>query len=257
MGERGDKVKTRWYSDRVKREVTLVRWGVIGQPVLLFPTAGGDAEEIERFHIIDVLAPLLDAGKIKIYSCDSVAGKALLSREGSARHQMWLQNQFHQYVRHEVVPAIRLDCRTPDIELWAAGASIGAFHAAAVLCRFPDLFARAIAISGTFDLRRFYDAQPHDFTNDFWVSSPLHFVPTLGGKHLEVLRTRYCLIPSGEGRAEDIGESWNLARVLGRAGIPNRVDSWGPEWHHDWVTWRRMLPQILDAWTRDPGQAGS
>ncbi len=27
----------------------LVRWGTYGQPVLLFPTAGGDAEEIERF----------------------------------------------------------------------------------------------------------------------------------------------------------------------------------------------------------------
>ena len=53
-----------------------------------------------------------------------------------------------------------------------------------------------------------------------------------------------------EGKAEDIGESWNLANVLGRKGIPNRVDSWGPNWHHDWVTWRKMLPQILDEWTR-------
>ena len=54
----------------MQREVTLVRWGTVGQPVLLFPTAGGDAEEIERFQMIDVLAPLLDAGKIKVYSCD-------------------------------------------------------------------------------------------------------------------------------------------------------------------------------------------
>ena len=71
-----------------------------------------------------------------------------------------------------------------------------------------------------------------------------------------MLRTRYILIPSGEGRAEDISESWNLANVLGRQGIPNRVDSWGPDWHHDWVTWRRMLPQILDEWTREPAEAG-
>ena len=95
MGNRGDKIVARWWSERVHREVTLVRWGTVGQPVLLFPTAGGDAEEIERFHLIDALAPLIDAGRIKIYSCDSVAGRALLAREGSARHQMWLQNQFH------------------------------------------------------------------------------------------------------------------------------------------------------------------
>jgi len=251
MGERGDKIVARWYSERVQREVQLVRWGSLGQPILLFPTAGGDAEEIERFHLIGALAPLLDAGRVKIYSCDSVAGKALVSREGSSRHQMWLQNQFHHYIRNEVAPAMRADCKSPDIDLWTAGASIGAFHAIAAVCRFPDVFTRALAMSGTYDLRRFYDAQPYEFSDEFWVSSPLHFVPGLGGHHLDVLRSRFILLASGEGKAEDIGESWNMASVLGRQGIPNRVDSWGSDWHHDWVTWRRKLPQILDAWTRE------
>ena len=253
MTSRGDKITTRWRSERLERDVALVRWGTIGQPVLLFPTAGGDAEEIERFHLITVLTPLLDAGRIKIYSCDSVAGRGLLTREGSARHQMWLQNQFHQYIRHEVVPAIRVDCKSPEIDVWAAGASIGAFHAVAAVCRFPDVFTRALAMSGTYDLRRFYDARPDEFSDEFWVSSPLHFVPTLAGRHLDVLRTRHVHIASGEGRAEDIGESWNLAKILGRARIPNRVDSWGPDWHHDWVTWRKMLPQYLGEWANRNG----
>lgn len=247
MAIRGDKLVSRWRSERVEREVTLVRWGTFGQPVLLFPTAGGDAEEIERFQLIDALGPLLDAGRIKIYSCDSVAGKALLAREGSARHQMWLQNQFHYYVRHEVLPAIRMDCKS-DLEVWTAGASIGAFHAAAAVCRFPDVFSRALAMSGTYDLRRFFDA--HEFSDEFWVSSPLHFVPGLAGRHLDVLRTRYIQLSSGEGKAEALWESWALGNALGRQGIPNRVDSWGPDWHHDWITWRKMLPQILDEWTR-------
>jgi esterase/lipase superfamily enzyme len=246
---RGDKAVTRWRSERLEREVTLVRWGSFGQPVIVFPTAGGDAEEIERFLMIDALAPLLDAGRIKVYSCDSAAGQALLAREGSARHQMWLQDQFHRYVRHEVVPAIRADCKS-ELEIWAAGASIGAFHSVAMVCRWPDVFARALAMSGTYDLRRFFETGPNDFSDEFWVSSPIHFVPTLEGRHLDVLRTRFILIPSGEGRAEDIGESWRLANLLGKKGIPNRVDSWGPEWHHDWPTWRAMLPKYLDEWTR-------
>jgi esterase/lipase superfamily enzyme len=33
--------------------------------------------------------------------------------------------------------------------------------------------------------------------------------------------------------------------ALGAKGIPNRVDSWGPQWAHQWPTWRRMLPQYL------------
>jgi len=53
-------------------------------------------------------------------------------------------------------------------------------------------------------------------------------------------------LPSGEGDYEDIGESWRMASVLGAKGVPNRVDPWGPEWRHDWVTWRAMLPKYLD-----------
>jgi esterase/lipase superfamily enzyme len=56
---------------------------------------------------------------------------------------------------------------------------------------------------------------------------------------------------SGEGKAEDISESWRLAAVLGAAGIPNRVESWGPDWPHDWITWRKMLPQTLAQWLRE------
>ena len=238
---------SRWYSERLGCETTLNRWGVTGQPVLIFPTAGGDAGEIERFQMIRALEPLLAAGRVKIYSCDSVAGRVWFNQEGSPEHRMYMTHQFHQYIKHEVVPAIRKDCRSDDIGIWASGASIGAFHAVAVTCRFPDMFHRALGLSGTYDLMRFIDrSEPTDY---FFVSSPLHFVPTLAGRHLDVLRTREIRLASGEGKWENIGESFRLAKVLGKMGIPNWVDSWGPNADHDWVVWRAKLPAYLDAWT--------
>ena len=54
---------------------------------------------------------------------------------------MWMVNQFHQWVKHEVVPAIRMDCGGADVPIWTAGASIGAFHAAAVVCRETAVMA--------------------------------------------------------------------------------------------------------------------
>lgn len=242
-------VKSTWRSERLGCEATLARWGHFGQPVLIFPTAGGDCEEIERMLVIRVLEPLITAGRIKVYSCDSVAGRVWFGQEGSPQHRMWMQHQFHQYVKHEVVPAIRKDCQKDDIEIWASGASIGAFHSVAVVCRFPDLFTRALAMSGTYNLMRFIEVK--DYTEEYFVSSPLQFVPTLAGRHLDVLKQRFILLASGDGRAENMGESWAMANVLGRQGIPNRVDPWGPEWHHDWPTWRAMLPKYLDEWTRD------
>jgi esterase/lipase superfamily enzyme len=231
----------------MEREASMARWGETGQPVLLVPTAGGDAEECERFLMIQALEPLLAAGKVKLYSCDSLAGQAWFSREGSPPHRMWLMNQFQQYVRHEVVPAIRMDCRTPDIPVWVAGASIGAFHAVALTCRWPDVFERALAMSGTYNLMRFIETD--HMTHDMWVASALSFVPSLDGVHLDVLKTRHLTLASGQGANEDLGESWAMANALGAKGVPNRVDPWGHEWPHDWVTWRAMLPKYLGDWT--------
>jgi esterase/lipase superfamily enzyme len=240
--------KMRWYSHRLNTESTLARWGTTGQPVLVFPTAGGDAEEIERFLMIRVLEPLLTAGRIKLYSCDSVGGQAWFDKSKSPEHRMWMQHQYHQYIKHEVVPAIRRDCKSDDIGIWSAGSSIGAFHAAAVVCRFPDMFHKALAMSGTFNIMKWIERP--DPTEHFFVSSPMFFVPKLAGRHLDTLRTRHIQFASGEGKWEDINESWRLARILGEKGIPNFVDSWGPDWHHDWVTWRAMMPKYLDEWTR-------
>ncbi len=237
------KERRSWFSHRLNQEVAVARWGHYGMPVLIFPTAGGDAEEIERFHIVAALAQHLEQGKIKIYSCDSVAGRTMLAEEGSPQHRMWIMNQFQEFVRQELVPWIWDDCRTPGLGIATAGASVGAFQALAAVCRYPDVFTRALCMSGTYDLLRFLQAPP---TADFWYASPLHWLGDFHGEeHLAKLRQRFVLLASGEGRSEDIGESWRVANVLGAKGVPNRVDSWGPEWHHDWPTWRNMLHEYL------------
>ncbi|MGA1526155.1 MAG: hypothetical protein ACO4CZ_19495, partial [Planctomycetota bacterium] len=75
------KVSSTWYSHRAGRDITVSRWGAVGTPVLVFPTAAGDAEEGERFHLVDAVAPLLEAGRAKIYSVDSIAGQSWLQHD--------------------------------------------------------------------------------------------------------------------------------------------------------------------------------
>src|SRR5215469_7410921 len=71
------RVRERWFSERLQTDVTVVRWGVLGVPVLVFPTAGGDAEEIERQGLVNACGPLLAEGRVKLYSVDSVAGASI------------------------------------------------------------------------------------------------------------------------------------------------------------------------------------
>jgi esterase/lipase superfamily enzyme len=232
-----------WYSERVQRWVRVVRWGHWGTPVLVFPTAGGDPEEIERMGLIDALKPLLEAGRIKIYSLDSIAGRAWLMRL-DPRHCTWLQNQYDALVYHEVIPAIRADCRSSDIEIISAGASIGAFNALATLCRHPDAVRVAIGMSGTYDLSPWLRGH---FDDDIYFASPWHYLANLGeGLQLDRLRRRFVLLAYGGGRWEAPDENWHMADVLGAKGIPHRVEAWGPEWDHDWPTWHRMLPHYLE-----------
>ena len=70
-----DKAIERWRSDRMQQDITLARWGHFGVPVLVFPTAGGDAEEVERHHLVGHLERLVEDGRIKVYSCDSVPAR--------------------------------------------------------------------------------------------------------------------------------------------------------------------------------------
>jgi esterase/lipase superfamily enzyme len=232
-------------SRHVGRDVLVARWGWWGKPVLLFPTAGGDAEECERFKMIQVLRPLIEAGRVKVYSCDSVGGQALTQRRDHPPG--WyprMQNLFDRFVSEEFVPWIRRDCESADIGIVTAGSSIGAFNAAAAVCRHPDAFETAIAMSGTFDVSKWME--PGDLDLEFYFTSPIHFLPNLPeGPQLSKLRTRFLLIPTGEGDYEDPAQSWRLAKVLGSRGIPNRVDLWGPTYRHDWNTWREMLPKYL------------
>ena len=232
----------RWYSPRVQTDVTVVRWGHFGTPVLLFPTAGGDAEEAERFKLIHVLQPLIEEGRIKVFSCDSVAGRAWSAGQPPL-HCAWVQNCFDGFVYRELVPAIHADCGGEQVPIITAGASIGAFNALASICRHPDVFAKAICMSGTYDMQSWLKGA---WSEEFYFSSPMHFLPNLGeSEQLALLRGRLIVMPTGEGRWEDPSHSWRMAEVLGAKGIPNRVDPWGKEYDHDWPTWREMLPKYL------------
>lgn len=233
-----------WHSPRLEQSVGMARWGHWGQPVLLFPTAGGDACEVERMGLIDALRPMIDAGRIKVYSLDSVAGRALAKKEGSPEHRCWLLKQFGEYVAQEAVPAIKDDSGGAVAGIVASGASIGAFNAVSVLCRYPDHFRAAIGMSGTYELSGLLDYAGNE---DYHLAAPIRFLPDLvHAPTLERLRSRRVLLAHGQGRWEDPSQSWSMADRLGEKGIPNRVDAWGLEHDHDWPTWRQMLPCFLD-----------
>lgn len=234
-----------WRSEPLGREAGVAVWGRSGAPVILFPTAGGDAREVERFGLVSALEPLVEAGWIRVISCDSVPGRALLAEPDLTPERFAeLLYRFDVFVYHELVPWIRSLEGDGGEELVAAGASLGALHALVALCRHPDVFREAICLSGKYDLEDYFEgAEP---PLDFHYASPLHFLPYLeDADHLALLRRRFVRLVCGRGRAERPEYAYRVASVLGQKGVPNRVDAWGPDWHHDWSSWRATLPIYL------------
>lgn len=249
------KHKITWRSPALGgREITFARYGIEGTPLLLFPTAGGDAEEPERFHLIDAVGDFIKDLRLKVYCVDSIAGQAWVKECETLADAARAQNRFDECLYREVAPAIHRDCGGDAGLIWTAGASIGAFNALALTCRHPDVFGTAICMSGTYNMDKFLPGQK---TRDYYASSPLDFVGDLEGKHLELLKERFILLAHGQGDYEEPEQSWKVERVLGPKGIPNRVDAWGKEWRHDWVTWRKMLPQFLGELLPQKAEAGS
>ncbi len=62
---------TSWFSPALQKEMPIASYGHFGFAVLLMPTAAADYLEYERFQMMDVLRPLIDAGKLRIFSINS------------------------------------------------------------------------------------------------------------------------------------------------------------------------------------------
>ena len=228
-----------WTTPRLSEPARMARWGHFGTPVVIFPTAGGDFEEIERFQLIAALGGLIDGGRIKAYSIDGLAVRAWLSATAARRDCARLQDRFDSFVYEEVLPRVREDCHDERIEPILCGASLGAFAAVSGICRHPDAFRAAIGLSGVYDLPRRYGGEGSG------AFSPLTFLKTSKAEALERLKQRAIVLGSGEGDYENPADSKRVADACAAKAIPCRLSLWGAEHDHTWSTWREMAPRLL------------
>jgi esterase/lipase superfamily enzyme len=214
-----------WTTPRLPETARLMRWGHFGTPVLIFPTAGGDFDEIERFDLIAALGELINGGRMKAYSVDGLNVRAWLSARSPEHECARLQKSYDSFLYEEALARIREDCHDSQIEPILVGASRGASTALATLIQHPDSFRAAIGVSGIYD--------------------PAPVLKGLTGPQLERLRQRLIVLGCGEGGYERPGDSRELVRALAAKSVPSRLNLWGPERDHTWSTWRELVPRLL------------
>lgn len=233
-----------WFSPALNKEMPIAAYGHYGFAILLIPTAAADYLEYERFQLIDAIAPMIESGKCRVFSIDSMNKESWMNNQMLPEHKAIRHNQFNEYVFNEVVPFIR-NSTSNETMIYTCGASFGALHAMNLFLKRPDILNGAISMSGVYNLT--------EYTKGFWddqvfYNSPEHYIPSLQDDwYLSKIKASHHIhIYTGSGNFEDPEASKRFAGILYNKGIWYDLDVWGPDIHHDWPTWRSMLPYILD-----------
>ena len=233
-----------WHSPALNKHMEIISYGHYGFALLLLPTAAADYLEYERFLLIDALKPQILAGKVKVFSINSINSESWLNSKMWPRHKAMRHVQFNEYVFEEVVPHIKR-MTSDDTPIIVSGASFGALHSMNLFLKRPDLINGVIAMSGVYNLHEYTKGYTDD---DVYFNSPMSYLPDLDNEwFLSRIRKGKIHILSGQGDYEAPEASRAMSALLNSKSIPHDLDIWGYDMKHDWPTWRSMLPYVISS----------
>ena len=235
-------------SPALGRKVHLWCYGHFGPPVIVFPSAAGAAHEWDRQGMLDVLAPLINGGKAKLYCPESNVGEVWTAKDTPLSTRMRRHHAYERFVLETLVPFVREDCRWPGAPMIAVGCSVGGTYSALFALKYPETFRQALCMSG----RYLTSELTKENGSELYLNNPLAFVPGLEGEALaRVQRNTFLTLVCGQGKWEEgcIEETIALGRLLKHKQIPSETDIWGTDSRHDWDYWQKQvamhLPRVL------------
>ena len=234
-----------WHSPRLGYEMGVTVFGHWGPPLLAFPTSQGNEWEIHDQGLIGALADFIDGGRVKVFCVGSNNNESFMNRHAHPSHRSWRQRMFDEYIRNEVFPFIHSHCQG-TVPISTMGASLGGYHAANTLFRYPHLVKRCYALSGVYDLR---DRMDGGYDDNFYFHNPVDYLSNLSDPwYFEQYASCDIHLVTGTGPWEKPEATYQLSGILSRKGIPHHLDDWGPQGGHDWPYWKNQMRTYLSRW---------
>src|SRR6476469_1016271 len=226
-----------WWRPHLSRNFDMLVFGDgRGLPLVLFPTSFGNYRQNHDFDLTTACAPFVDSGRVTIYCPDAIDLDSFYNKSIHPADRMRTHNAFENVIVHEVFDLARRECSTGQVAV--SGASLGAYHAANIAFRHPQLVSHLISLSGSFDISSFFDGY---YDDNIYFNSPYDYVPNTSDpwkyNHMGII------IGTGEWD-NNRHESYRLSEILKSKGIEHWLDD--GRWRgHDWNYWRDMLPHYL------------
>ncbi|HYK88686.1 MAG TPA: alpha/beta hydrolase-fold protein [Acidobacteriota bacterium] len=228
-----------WTSPSLQRTMEYLWFGNAGRPVLMFPTSMGRFYQLEDFNLVNSLSGKVDAQEIQLICVDSVDEESWYNKRIGPVDRAQRHEQYDQYLRNEMIPFVRHRSARDDLAVF--GASFGAYHAANVAGRYPDLVRKAILFSGIYDIHRFLDGYWDDRC---YFHCPVAYIPNMDACWSGRLSQVSWIIATGEYDSL-VQDNRQFSSLLSSKGIPNYAEFWPGVFGHDWVWWKENLVRFL------------
>lgn len=235
-----------WYSPRLEREMELLVFGHAGAKVLAFPTRDGRFYEYENLGIVHALTEKIDNGHIQLFCVDSIVKDTVYCDSIHPADRIQRHIQYEEYVLNEVMP-LMAEMNPYDCTI-TMGCSLGAYHAANLAFKHPQLFQKLCAFSGRYDLTLevdgFDDLFSRYYDENIYFNTPTHFLPQLDCNwRLEYLRKMDIVLAIGK---DDpfLENNRHLSHILTQKGVEHVMYEWDGRAHRG-SAWRKMVPLYL------------
>ena len=235
----------KWWSHNLQREMEYKVYGHDGQALLAFPCQDGRYYDWENYHMIDVLAPFIEAGRLRVITVDGIDWETWTNHDfWDKRARIEHNESWFRYVTDELLPNLR---HNPEQMFITTGASMGGFHAANFFFRRPDLFNGVLSLSGLYHASYGFG----DYQDGLvYENSPQDFLQHMPADHpwMQMYRQRKIVFCVGQGRWEDalLWSTREMDRILTEKGVPHWFDYWGTDTDHDWPFWRKQIPYFIE-----------
>lgn len=237
------------WSVNLNREIEYKTYGESGRGVLVFPSQDQRFYEWEDNGMIDILAPMIEAGEFHLICCDSIDAETWSLTSGDYNERINLHERWFNYIVDELIPEV-----SHGEQLIASGCSMGGYHAGNFFFRRPELFSGVVSLSGLFHADYFFPNYDNDL---IYRNSPLDFLQNATTMTADRYRGKTLIFCCGQGNYERVtgASTGRLHGILERLGVDAWVDLWGKDVSHDFYWWRRQAQYFFGkiaegAWRR-------
>ncbi len=237
---RGERV--RWRSSATAMEMTAVRWGRSGVPIVYIPTSRGDVTECQRYGLERIAATWVESGRAQLIATEGHGPLSLFNFHLPPIERIRRYAAYERYMVEEFLPWVR--DLVPGTAPIVVGASYGAFVAANLLFKRPDLVGSVCGLGGVYGMWHCLDGH-HD--DDVYFHTPLEYLPRLEDpRALAAIRGTGGFSFFGAAADPWLDSTLRMARVMAEKELPHSVEIWpAPADHHEhW--WRLQFSSFLE-----------